>query len=116
MRKLHYIISGLLLFFPTLVSAQAIISDGIEGCDFKSGQIVADCIPKYIAYLIEMLFGFTGAICLIVILVGGFQYALGNVAGGKDKAMATLRYGIIGMIVSALSYVIVNFIAKSIGG
>ena len=109
---------GTLLLLPGMVAAQdtALITGNAGTCDFASGQIEADCIPKYIAYLIEILFGFTGGICLIVILVGGFQYALGTVAGGKDKAMATIRYGIIGMIVSACSYLIVNFIVSAISG
>ncbi|MDD5469415.1 MAG: hypothetical protein PHO92_01285 [Candidatus Peribacteraceae bacterium] len=107
----------MLLLLPGVAFAQdSLISDGAGGCDFASGQVHADCIPGYIAYLIKILFGFTGGICLIVILVGGFQYALGTVAGGKDKAMATIRYGIIGMILSALSYVIVNFIVTAIAG
>jgi len=117
MRRLHPSIVSLLLLLPSVVAAQdALITANAGTCDFASGQIEAVCIPKYIAYLIEILFGFTGGICLIVILVGGFQYALGTVAGGKDKAMATLRYGIIGLIVSACSYLIVNFIATAING
>ncbi len=83
---------------------------------FLSGQITADCVPQYIAYVIQQVFALTGAICLIVIMIGGFQYALGTVAGGKDKAMATIRYGIIGMIVSALAFFILDFVISAIAG
>ena len=100
---------------PTFASAQSLL-DEIPGCDFQTGAIKASCIPIYIAYLIEQIFMLTGAICLIVIMVGGYQYALGQIVGGKEKAQATIRYGIIGMIVSALSFFIIDFIISSLAG
>jgi hypothetical protein len=81
---------------------------------FLSGEVTADCVPQYIAYVIQQVFSFTGAVALIVIMVGGFQYALGTVAGGKDKAKATIQFGIVGMIVSALAFFILSFIINAI--
>lgn len=102
---------------PTSASAQMISLFGDDvPCKgkFESGEVTADCVPQYIAYVIQQVFAFTGAVCLIMIMIGGFQYALGNVAGGKDRAQATIRNGIIGMVVSALAFFILSFIINAI--
>lgn len=114
-RLFHYLLSVALLM-PTTTAAQTLISDGAGGCDFGSGAITAGCIPGYVAYLIKTVFGFTGVVSLIVIMIGGYQYALGNVVGGKERGEQRIRWGIIGMIVSALSFFIVDFIISSIAG
>ncbi len=84
------------------------------GAKFRSGEITADCVPLYIAYLIQQVFSVTGALCLIMLIIGGYEWALGSVAGGKDKAQATIMWAIIGMILSALSFFIVDFVISSL--
>ena len=89
---------------------------GVEGCNFKTGELSADCIPNYIGYLIGQIFMFTGGIFLIIVMIGGYQYAFSNIAGGKEKGMERIRFGIIGMIVCALSFFIIDFVISTIGG
>ncbi len=107
----------MVLWVPSSAMAQMISLFGDDvPCKekFQTGNVTADCVPLYIAYVIKQVFSFTGAVCLIVIMLGGFQYALGTVAGGKDKARATIQYGIIGMIVSALAFFILSFVINAI--
>ena len=85
-------------------------------CNFKSGEVKPDCVPAYVAYLIKTVFSFTGAVSMIVIMIGGFQYALGNIVGGKEKGEQRIRWGILGLLISALSFFIVDFIASTIAG
>lgn len=93
----------------------SLIGPGVPCADkFTSGQITADCIPQYIAYLIQQVFALTGALCLIMLIVGGYQWALGSIAGGKDKAKATLLWAITGMILSTLSFFIIDFVISSL--
>lgn len=99
-----------------IAKAQSLISDGIENCDFASGELVAACIPSFIIHVIDQIFMLTGAISLITIMVGGFYYALGNAVGGKEKGLAIIRWGVIGMIVSTLSFFILDFIVSTLAG
>ncbi len=102
---------------PLPAAAQSIIEEGIEGCDFESGEIHAECVPNFIAHLIEIIFMFTGVICLVMLMIGGYQYVLGEAMGAsKDKAKATIRFAIVGMIVSALCFFIIDFVVSSIAG
>jgi hypothetical protein len=90
---------------------------GVAGCDFASGRVTADCIPMFLAHIIQTIFGFTGAICLIMILISGYQFALGSVTGGDTSAAKErLKWAIIGMIVSALAFYIIDFVISSLAG
>ncbi len=116
------LIITILLALPLLFAAEIVSAEDISfisadaPCDFKTGQIDADCIPEYIAYVIKQLFAFTGGICIIVIMIGGTMWVLGNAAGGTDKAKDVIRWGIIGMIISALSFFIIDFIISTMAG
>ena len=58
-----------------------------------------------------------GIISVIMLIYGGLRYV---VSGGDSKkvtdAKNTIIYAIIGLIVSILSYAIVNFVINAIGG
>ena len=121
--KMHRLISTLLFLSSLLYDGKIYAKDtpvtfipesGIPGCNFKTGELTAECIPNYIGFLIQQVFAFTGAIFLIVLIIGGYQYAFGNIAGGKEKGMERIRFGIIGMIVCALSFFIIDFIISTI--
>lgn len=101
-------------------SAQSIITSGIPGCDFASGQLTAACIPNFLAHVIQVVFGFTGAICILMIIVSGYEYILGTLPGGaggsKESAVQRLTWAIVGFIVSALAFFIISFFISAIGG
>lgn len=59
----------------------------------------------------------TGAVAVIMVIIGGLRYVLssGNpqaTAGAKD----TILYAVIGIVVAALAYAIVNFVVVKLNG
>lgn len=84
-------------------------------CDFSTGEIHAPCIPFYIIYLITIIFELTGAIFLLMILLGGYQYVIGKATGGGgEEGKARVRFAIIGFIFTALSVYILDFVLDAL--
>lgn len=84
-------------------------------CDFRTGGFAAFCVPAYLAYLIKMIFALTGAIFLLMIILGGYQYVIGKAGGGGgEEGKARVRFAIIGFLVTALSFYIVDFVLSSL--
>jgi len=110
-----------LLTIPVIVSAQAstlIPSSGRLGtCNFRTGTIHADCIPEYIGYLIEILFMLIGAFFFIMILLSGYQIAIGSLAGGEglSAGLQRLKWAILGFMISAFSFFIIAFFISALG-
>lgn len=97
---------------PSLIPAE-----GVAGCDFLGGEISASCIPDYIAYVIKFIFGFVGAICLITIMYAGYEIALSSLSGGdRSSGMQRLTWAIIGLIICALAFFLIDFVISSIAG
>lgn len=106
-----------LLLLPVGVFAQSFITGGIPGCDFATGLLTAACIPNFIAHVIKILFGFVGGICFILILISGYQYALGRLLGGdKTAAVTRLKMAVLGFVVSALSFYLIDFVISTLAG
>lgn len=103
--------------FVPVAHAQSIITSGIPGCDFISGNINAGtCLPSFIAHLIQFLFGFAGGICLLMIIFSGYEIVIGNLPGGSSEAGKTrLTWAIIGFIMAGTSFFIMDFIISAIG-
>jgi len=101
-------------------SAQAFITNGIGGCNFTSGELTAACIPNFLAHVIQTIFGFTGAICILMLILAGYEYILGSLPGGaggsKESAIERLKWAIVGFIVSSLAFFIIDFFIAAIGG
>ena len=84
-------------------------------CNFHTGNFNAECVPTYLAYLISMIFQLTGAIFLLMIILGGYQYVIGKAGGGGgEDSKARVRFAIIGFLVTALSFYIVDFVLSSL--
>ncbi|MEK7563594.1 MAG: hypothetical protein AAB544_04340 [Patescibacteria group bacterium] len=77
--------------------------------------MAAQCVPAYLAYLIKVIFALTGAIFLLMIILGGYQYVIGKAGGGGgEEGKARVRFAIIGFLVTALSFYIVDFVLSSL--
>jgi hypothetical protein len=75
----------------------------------------AQCVPNYIAYLIGTIFELTGAVFLLMVIVGGYQYVFGKATGGGgEEGKARVRFAIIGFLITALSFYIVDFILNAL--
>jgi len=108
----------LLSLLVQTVYAQSLITDGIPGCTFSTGDIDPGlCIPSFIAHVIQFIFAFAGSICVIMIIFGGYEIVTGNLAGGGGDAGKTrIQWAIIGFILAATSFFIMDFIIAAIAG
>lgn len=81
---------------------------------FKDGDLK---VPKktvdsnVLATVLQIVFGFAGAIALLIITIAGFRYVTSQ---GKPqevaKAKDTIIYAIVGLIVSMTAFSIVKFV------
>ena len=56
-----------------------------------------------------------GLVCVIVMIIGGVNYMTSAGDTAKvEKGKKTILYGLIGLIICALSFAIVNFVIKNI--
>lgn len=80
--------------------------------DAASNYNIPDIINKGLAYAILL----AGILSVIFIIVGGFSFILSG--GNEEKikqAVGTIRYAIIGLIITILSVVIVQAVGSFIG-
>lgn len=77
-----------------------------------SSYNIPDIINKGLAYAILL----AGLMSVVFIIIGGFSFILSGGAEDKIKqAVGTIRYAIIGLIITILSVVIVQAIGQFIG-
>lgn len=77
-----------------------------------SNYNIPDVVNKGLAYAIL----FAGLLSVIFIIIGGFSFILSGGDEGKIKqAVGTIRYAIIGLIITILSVVIVQAVGQFIG-
>ena len=108
---------------PAMASAAVEIQDNLcKGASFDATD--ADCtveadesktnITNYIATAINIFSIVVGIIAVVMIIIGGVKYITsGGDAGNVTGAKNTILYAIIGLVVVALSQVIVQFVLGS---
>jgi hypothetical protein len=103
------------LFAPSAF-AQGIITGGIPGCDFGTGELSAKCIPNFIGHLIVFVFQFISVLFLINVMIAGYQLAMGSISGDKGRGKDRLVWSIIGLIVATCSYLILDLVLNVLLG
>lgn len=72
-------------------------------------------VASVLSTIIYWILGLSGGIAVLFLILGGLQYITSS--GNKDRAEAakqTILYAVIGLIVIALSFVIVAFVSQNI--
>ncbi len=65
--------------------------------------------------VINAIFGIVGIIAVVVIVIGGVQYATSAGDPGKaTKGKNSIMGGVIGLIITLLSFAIVNFVLSNV--
>ena len=96
---------------PVGAAAIALITDGIPGCDFRTGRIDRFCIPNFLAHVIQLVFSLLGLFFLLNAMFAGYEIAIGSATGsGKEAGVRRLQWAIIGFAVSVCSFLIVDLI------
>lgn len=74
----------------------------------------ADLVSKTVPSIINYIIGALAIVAVVVMIIGGVTYMTSSGDAGKvKKAKDTILYGVIGLVVCALAYAIVNWV---IGG
>lgn len=103
-----------LLAVPVSAQEYSILSDSIAGCDFTTGQLDASCIPNFIGYTVKSIFGVTGMIFMVNVMIGGYQMAISGVTEDKSAGKNRIMYSILGFIACALAFLIVDFVISAL--
>jgi len=86
---------------------------GVEGVDPDEGG--APGLTTTVTNIINTVIFAVGIVAVIMVILGGIQYSTSQGAADKvKKAKDTIMYGIIGLVVAILAFVIVNFVLDSI--
>ncbi len=94
--------SSYILMSATQAHADLTAPTGLNGPSTLGGLITT---------VTNLLLGIAGAVAVIFIIVGGIQYSTSG--GSEDKtrtAKSTITNAVIGLIVTILAFVIVNFV------
>lgn len=71
-----------------------------------------------VSNVLKIVFGITGAISVLMIVIGGFRYMIAS-HGGESKATVqarqTIIYAVVGLVVTMAAYSIVIFVVKGVG-
>ena len=74
-----------------------------------------DDLTGNITQILNAIIGALGIVAVVVMIIGGVQYMTSSGDAGKvKKAKDTILYGMIGLIVCALAFAIVNFVISTI--
>ena len=93
----------------TKIAAGVSVSDGTNNAVSNSTALTGD-----ITNIINAIIGILGLVCVVVMIIGGVNYMTSSGDAGKvKKAKDTILYGVIGLIICALAFAIVNWV---IGG
>lgn len=115
---MHHIFTLIAEVLAPSVYAQSFITSGIPGCNFDTGIINAgQCLPSFLAHVIKTIFAFSGGVFLVMILFSAYEIVIGNLPGGSaESGKNRITWAIIGFILCATSFFIIDFIIAAIGG
>ena len=93
------------------------IDDGIERAQKSTGMKKSDTkdADSVVKTVISTLIWAVGILATIMIIIGGIMYTTSAGDPGKIKrAKDTIMYGIVGLVIAVLAYVIVNFVLRTV--
>lgn len=105
------------LLLPAIASAQqpGVIMEGLTGCDFQTGKLMASCVPVFIGHLVQLVMALVGSIFVINIMIGGYQYAIGAIEGDEGKGKERIYWSIIGLILTTCAFLIIDLVLVVLG-
>lgn len=98
---------------PQTTACNSIFSTGgfgsIPGIGFK-------CVEQYIGNLSFVVIAFAATLSLILLIVNGFRYMIGPAVpgGSSDAAKKGIGAALLGVVLSLLSYIILDTIVSSV--
>ena len=84
------------------------------GGNLDSGD---DSLTSGVTTIINAVIGILGLVSVVVMIIGGVNYMTSSGDAGKvKKAKDTILYGLIGLIVCALAFALVNWVLGAVLG
>ena len=98
------------LLIAKALAAPTILPEGGDLANkIRSGNIHLTDLPAFIAKFIDFGIIMAGSICLLFLVIGGYRYIVGGIVQSqREQGKQTIMYALIGLIVSLLSWAIVN--------
>ncbi len=88
-------------------------TSGLSGMFGMGGLTSSQSLGELIANAIRLMLLFAGAIAVVFVIIGGYQYLT---SGGNEeqaeKGQKTLTNAVIGVVIVVLAYVIINVIVN----
>jgi ABC-type Fe3+ transport system permease subunit len=104
----------LVLVAPGLVLAQNEYFSGTQGITLPGQGRNANAVET-VVNIINVLLGLLGLLAVIIVLIGGFKWMTAQGSDDKVKeAQKTIKYGVIGLSIIMLAYVIVRVVINAI--
>lgn len=96
------------------IEAEDGVGQFLLSCAIKSGNIKFWMVPFFIRNILNFLIGLSGLISILMIMVGAYYYIAGGLTDDKEKGKKVITYAIGGLILTTLSWFIVNVILLAI--
>ncbi len=88
-----------------------------QGVNDAGGDENGDSLETVIKRIVNTVFLVLGIIAVVMIIVGGVNYATSMGDPGKaTKAKNTIMYSVVGLVIALLAFAIVNFVIDAIAG
>jgi hypothetical protein len=92
-------------------------TSGLSGLFGTGGLTSSQSLPELIANAIRLMLLFAGAIAVVFVIIGGYQYLTsGGNEESAEKGQKTLTNAVIGVVIVVLAYVIINVIVNLVSG
>lgn len=122
MKKIATFFLGILLISSFMFNSATVFADtvdsvrsGVTGAGGTGTNDQGSRVTGIISIIVNILLFIIGAAAVIMIVIGGLKYVTSN---GDQQAAAsaknTILYAVIGIVVAALAYAIVNFIISNV--
>ena len=75
-----------------------------------------DDLTEVVKQIINAVIGVLGIVCVVVMIIGGVNYMTSSGDTSKvEKGKKTIIYGMIGLVICVLAFIIVNWTIGAIG-
>lgn len=84
--------------------------EDVLACAMRTGNINFWMVKYFAIYALEFLLSLGALIAILMIMVGAYYYIAGGLTDDKEKGKTIITYAIGGLVLTSLSWVIVNVI------
>lgn len=85
-------------------------TSNILACAIKTGRVQFWMVPYFISNILNFLIGISGLLSVLMIIVGAYFYIAGGLTDDKEKGKTIITYALGGLVLTILSWTIVNFV------